>query len=67
MGGYVDELSQVVITQHLMGGYVDELSQVVITQHRPQAAHLSVRTIIIVMVTNTSETSAVTTALGLFV
>ena len=30
-----------------MGGYTDELSQLVITQHRPQAAHLSVRTIII--------------------
>ena len=34
----------------LMGGYVDELSQVVITQHRPQAAHLSVRAMIIVKV-----------------
>ena len=34
----------------LMGGYVDELSQVVITQHRPQAAHLSLRTITIVKV-----------------
>ena len=50
MGGYTDELSQVVITQHLMGGYTDELSQVVITQHRPQAAHLSVRTMTIVKV-----------------
>ena len=38
----------------LMGGYVDELSQVVITQHRPQMAHLSVRTIIMVRVKITS-------------
>ena len=37
-----------------MGGYVDELSQVVITQHRPQTAHLSVRTIIMVKVKITS-------------